>query len=95
LPQLFAKILFQQMPQGLSNAVNWIQSELLAAMAVWCRLTVIALKTSFDNPATGGQYWVGSDFQPLHISTHCMKRLKVKPWGMYSISMMLAVTRNG
>jgi hypothetical protein len=29
LPQLFAKILFQQMPQGLSNAVNWIQSELL------------------------------------------------------------------
>jgi hypothetical protein len=30
LPQLFAKILFQQMPQGLSNAVNWIQLELLA-----------------------------------------------------------------
>jgi hypothetical protein len=29
LPQLFAKILFQQMPQGLSNAVNWIQLELL------------------------------------------------------------------
>jgi hypothetical protein len=28
LPQLFAKILFQQMPQGLPNAVNWIQSEL-------------------------------------------------------------------
>jgi hypothetical protein len=27
--QLFAKILFQQMPQGVSNAVNWIQSELL------------------------------------------------------------------
>jgi hypothetical protein len=29
LPQLFAKILFQQVPQSLSNAVNWIQSELL------------------------------------------------------------------
>jgi hypothetical protein len=60
LPQLFAKILFQQMPQGLSNAVNWIQSELLVA---W-KATYLDMQPSMrlaDKPnpgATGHNYFL-------------------------------------